>query len=135
MILLHTQNHQPFQHLKKNSQTLINYAFGYVPLGTSSVRNIIKLDMGQPCYITILVKDYNVGIVFHPTNKILATLFTSLDDAKEHFGSFKCDFFCCHNLGSTQLGQMLLRLGRNSVWGLLLLSQDTKILFVRQGQS
>jgi hypothetical protein len=71
------------------------------------MRNEIKMDIRKLCHITILVNNHDAGIVFHPTNKKLATLFTSLDDVVERFGPLKAYFSFCHNLGSTQLAQML----------------------------
>ena len=119
---------------KEYSQTLINYPFRNLVFGSAPMRYEIEIDIRQNCYITILILDHDVRIVFHPLNKKLATLLAPLDNVKECFVFFESYFFCCHNLGSTQLVQMLSRLGRDCVLGLLLLSQDTYPWIENQGQ-
>ena len=65
--------------------------------------------------VTSFVADYYIGIVLHPLYKILTTLFTSLDDVIEGFVALKNYFLFYHIPNSTQLVQMLLRIGQNNV--------------------
>ena len=77
---------------------------------SATFRVICNPDTKLPYFV-----DQNVGIIFHPTNKILATQLAPLDNVIECFGSFKNNFLFCHSLGRMQLVQRLLRLGQNSV--------------------
>jgi len=100
---------------KEYGQTLVNFAFCDFAFSTTTMWYIVEVYERPFFNVTSIVADYHIVIVLHPLYKILTTLFPPLDYVIECFVAFNYYFLFYHVPNSTQLVQMLLRIGQNIV--------------------